>query len=164
MTRCALCGYEFDERALACHSQCPMSEGCAIICCPNCGYQAVDESKAWGVTLLRKAFSRLKVSRLKEASTGKAAKPTRNNHLPAIRNLTDLLPGQSAEVVEIASADAGRLLTLSALGIAPGSVIRLQQRSPACIVWVGETQLSLDAEVAREILLRVTPEKAGRPE
>ena len=71
-------------------------------------------------------------------------------------SLDDLRPGQSAEVVRIASNDAGRLLRLSALGLTPGSVIRLQQRSPAWIVWVGETQLSLDGDVAREIRLRVT--------
>ena len=36
---CALCGYEFDKDGLNCHSKCPMSDGCHIICCPNCGYQ-----------------------------------------------------------------------------------------------------------------------------
>lgn len=78
-------------------------------------------------------------------------------------SLDDLRPGQSAEVVRIASSDAGRLLKLSALGLTPGSVVRLQQRSPACIVWVGETQLSLDGDVAREIRLRVRPEGIIEP-
>jgi predicted Zn-ribbon and HTH transcriptional regulator len=40
--KCELCGFEFDERTLVCHVRCPMAAGCAIICCPNCGYQAVD--------------------------------------------------------------------------------------------------------------------------
>jgi DtxR family Mn-dependent transcriptional regulator len=62
-----------------------------------------------------------------------------------------------AEVTEIASEDSSRLLRLSALGLVPGSQIRLQQRSPAYIVWVGETQLSLDRDVAREIILRINP-------
>ena len=78
-------------------------------------------------------------------------------------SLDDLRPGQSAEVVRIASNDAGRLVRLSALGLTPGSVVRLQQRSPACIVWVGETQLSLDGDVAREIRLRVRPEGIIEP-
>jgi DtxR family Mn-dependent transcriptional regulator len=68
--------------------------------------------------------------------------------------LSDLRPGQSGEVVEIKAATSGRLLSLSSLGLAPGSLIRLQQRVPAFIVWVGETQLSLDREVAQDILLR----------
>jgi len=70
MIRCALCGYEFDEyperrreaclvrsgheTGMVCHSQCPLAERCAIICCPNCGYQVVDETKSGMVSLIRK--------------------------------------------------------------------------------------------------------------
>ena len=68
-------------------------------------------------------------------------------------SLKELQPGESAEVVTIESEDAGRLLKLSVLGLVPGSEIRLQQRSPAYVVWVGETQLSFDDEVAQDILL-----------
>ena len=46
---CPLCQFEFDERELACHSACALAGGCAIVCCPNCGYQQVDESKL-GIT------------------------------------------------------------------------------------------------------------------
>ena len=52
--KCSLCGYEFDKEALTCHSQCPLAEGCHIICCPNCGYQVVDETKSGTIQLLRK--------------------------------------------------------------------------------------------------------------
>lgn len=55
MIRCALCGYTFDEQAMACHTRCPMSARCAIICCPNCGYQVVDESKSGSAALVRRA-------------------------------------------------------------------------------------------------------------
>lgn len=55
MIKCALCGFKFDQRALACHSQCPLAEGCAIICCPNCGYQVVDETRSRAVALVQKA-------------------------------------------------------------------------------------------------------------
>ena len=58
--KCALCGYEFDEITLACHSQCPLAKGCAIICCPNCGYQVVDERKSGAVALVRKVQGILK--------------------------------------------------------------------------------------------------------
>lgn len=68
-------------------------------------------------------------------------------------SLCDLLPGQSAEVVKIDSKDKGRLLKLSTLGLVPGSVVRLQQCKPAYVIWIDETQLSLDQEVARNILL-----------
>lgn len=52
--KCSLCGYEFDKDALACHAQCPLAQGCHIICCPNCGYQVVDETKSGTIQLLRK--------------------------------------------------------------------------------------------------------------
>jgi Fe2+ transport system protein FeoA len=67
--------------------------------------------------------------------------------------LRHLRPGETAEVMDITSTDAGRLMKLGAYGLAPGSLIRLEQHSPVCIVWVGETQLSLDQQVADEILV-----------
>ncbi|MBM4424113.1 MAG: hypothetical protein FJ030_12090 [Chloroflexi bacterium] len=53
---CSLCGYEYDETNMACHAACPMSNGCAILCCPNCGYQVVDESKSGLAKLLRRLW------------------------------------------------------------------------------------------------------------
>lgn len=43
---CGLCGYEFDEEALACHGGCPLASRCAIICCPHCGYQQPDPARS----------------------------------------------------------------------------------------------------------------------
>ena len=57
--KCELCGFEFDERTLVCHVRCPMAAGCAIICCPNCGYQVVDEQKSGVAGLIRRAQSAL---------------------------------------------------------------------------------------------------------
>ena len=51
---CPVCGFEYDETALDCHAACPMAQGCAIVCCPNCGYQSVDESKSALAKLLRR--------------------------------------------------------------------------------------------------------------
>lgn len=69
--------------------------------------------------------------------------------------LCNLRPGQAAEVVAIDTNDDGRLMKLAALGLAPGSSVRLQQRFPTYIVWVGETLLSLEASVAENIRLRL---------
>ncbi len=54
MVKCALCGHEFDERLLMCHVRCPMAAGCSIVCCPNCGYQAVDAEKSQTVNFARR--------------------------------------------------------------------------------------------------------------
>jgi hypothetical protein len=68
--KCALCGYEFDEMGLACHTKCPLAKGCAIICCPNCGYQVVDERKSGAVALVWKVQALLKSRQGDKATRG----------------------------------------------------------------------------------------------
>ncbi|MBI4728866.1 MAG: hypothetical protein HY775_05110 [Acidobacteria bacterium] len=46
MSRCALCGLSFDPAASGCRGSCPVAGGCAVVCCPRCGYQTVDESRS----------------------------------------------------------------------------------------------------------------------
>ena len=72
-----------------------------------------------------------------------------------VTTLVELRAGETAEVVEIVSDDSGRLMKLAALGIVPGCTIRLQQRRPAYVIWVGETLLSLAREVAADIHVRL---------
>jgi len=58
MTVCLLCGYEFDEAHLSCGAGCPLAalQGCQLKCCPNCGYQSVDERKSTLAQLLRRVW------------------------------------------------------------------------------------------------------------
>ena len=58
MIVCPLCGYEYDETALSCSSGCPLAavQGCHLICCPNCGYQIVDERQSNLAQLLRRVW------------------------------------------------------------------------------------------------------------
>lgn len=55
---CPLCGFHFDESARTCQAGCPLAavQGCQLICCPNCGYQMVDEAKSGLARLLRLAW------------------------------------------------------------------------------------------------------------
>ncbi len=67
----------------------------------------------------------------------------------------DRLPaGQSASVVSLLSTDPARLDKLSGFGLVPGSAVAVSQHHPALIVRVGETEISLDSAVAREILVQ----------
>lgn len=43
MTACALCGFRYDPAAHGCRPSCPLSRGCNLSCCPNCGHGAVKE-------------------------------------------------------------------------------------------------------------------------
>lgn len=53
--KCGLCGYEFTEEEAGCSPACPLAGGCAVICCPRCGYGAPDESRSTLLRLARRA-------------------------------------------------------------------------------------------------------------
>ncbi len=65
-----------------------------------------------------------------------------------------LKAGVRAQVVELRSESAARLDRLGALGLMPGTWVVVQQRTPALVVRVGETEVSVDRGVAEEILVR----------
>jgi len=53
---CPLCGFTYDPDSLECSTTCPLAalQGCHLVCCPNCGYQIVDERKSGAAKLLRR--------------------------------------------------------------------------------------------------------------
>ena len=64
-----------------------------------------------------------------------------------------LEPGQWAHIIELRSTDLRRLDRLGAYGLVPGSLIRPKQRRPTLILEIGETVLSVDHQVAHDILV-----------
>jgi len=58
MITCPLCGHRFDGENMACQAHCPMAslQGCSLLCCPNCGYQMVDERKSGLARFLRRVW------------------------------------------------------------------------------------------------------------
>ncbi len=69
--------------------------------------------------------------------------------------LTQMHVGQQGQVTAINSAVESRLVNLSTYGLVPGSLITLRQRHFAYVVMIGETEVALDKEVAREIMVQV---------
>src|SRR5215211_7375012 len=124
--QCPLCSYEFDEREMQCHSACALNQSCAVICCPNCGYQMVDMSKSRMTLKVSCALSRLLRQKRIETNT------------PS--HLSDLRPGQSAQVVSIEAADSAVTDRLRIYGVVPGAQINLQQRSPTFVFHIGYTE------------------------
>jgi Fe2+ transport system protein FeoA len=145
-TTCRLCGHAFDAAALACHAGCPLGSRCSLICCPNCGYQTVDESRSVLARLLRRAVGSASPAPPRArpfAADGSAAVP-----------LAHVSPGIEVEVrgVEVRPGeDPGRLGRLAAYGIAPGSAVRVVQRRPATILRAGETELALADELVDRV-------------
>jgi Fe2+ transport system protein FeoA len=145
--RCRLCGFAFDPGGLACHAGCPLGARCSLICCPNCGYQVVDESKSG----LAKALTR--VLRVKgDDDEGGPPKPARGggDGVP----LTHVATGAEVEVDGLAEMPATRASRLTAFGLTPGTVVAISQRKPVPVVRIGETELALSEEILRQIVVR----------
>lgn len=78
---------------------------------------------------------------------------------PLVTGLRHLELGATGRIVFIAPRYHDRMDRLAALGVIPGSEIRLHQRSPSFVIEVGETTIALDGEIAGEIF--VMPVRRG---
>lgn len=73
---------------------------------------------------------------------------------PLVMRLCDLPVGEEGRIVFITPKHHARLDRLSALGLIPGSVVKLHQRQPSYVISIGETDMALDKEIAHEIYVR----------
>ncbi len=138
---CPLCGYEFEASALSCHTSCAFNDSCGIICCPNCGYQIPDERKSRMANALRRFI---------------ASKRGEDKTLEPIRPVSDMQPGQSGKVVAINSVNHTRIERLHVLGLITNAIITLEQKRPTYVLRVGFTELSIDREIASNIMVDVS--------
>lgn len=69
--------------------------------------------------------------------------------------------GAMGRIVFIAPRFHDRMDRLAALGVIPGSTIRLHQRSPSYVIEVGETTIALDPEIAGEIYVKPVEARPG---
>jgi DtxR family transcriptional regulator, Mn-dependent transcriptional regulator len=73
---------------------------------------------------------------------------------PLVTGLRNFELGANGRIVFIAPKFHDRMDRLAALGVIPGSEIRLHQRSPSYVIEVGETTIALDPEIAGEIYVK----------
>jgi DtxR family Mn-dependent transcriptional regulator len=73
---------------------------------------------------------------------------------PLIMPIVDLPIGASGSVVFITPKSATRLNRLAALGIVPGTEIRLLKRKPSVVLACGQTSIAVEEEIGREIYVR----------
>ena len=143
--RCQLCGHGFTPTP-ACHAGCPMGSRCTLICCPNCGYQVVDESKSG----LAKALRRVLRPRDAEVGPGGGTGRRDEDAVP----LTHVRTGTPVEVHGLEDMPAARASRLTAFGLAPGTPVAILQRKPVPVVQIGETELALSEDILAQILVR----------
>lgn len=73
---------------------------------------------------------------------------------PLVVRLTDLAPGDVGKVVFISTERSKRLDRLGAMGLTPGTLVKLHQRKPTFILDMGETQLAVDEAIAGEVYVK----------
>jgi DtxR family Mn-dependent transcriptional regulator len=64
------------------------------------------------------------------------------------------MPGDQAKIVFITPGSHSRLDRLSAMGVVPGSAIRLHQKRPSYVIQIGETMVAVDKEITKEIFVK----------
>jgi Fe2+ transport system protein FeoA len=144
LTTCALCGHTYALEAHQGCLSCPLQPDCNIICCPVCGYSDVDPNKSKALRWLR---SNGIIRRLRSTSRPSPSDQT---------NLTvaDLPPGAQARILSFDAVDEDRREKLMSYGLAPGRKIRVLRHNPATILQVDQTELAIENEVARRILVK----------
>ncbi len=73
---------------------------------------------------------------------------------PLVTGLRHFELGATGRIVFIAPKFHDRMDRLAALGVIPGSELRLHQRAPSYVIEVGETTIALDPEIAGEIYVK----------
>ena len=88
---------------------------------------------------------------------GDCCRATSRTIEPLVKSLKELQVGENGRIIFVLSKSHARLDRLGTMGIVPGSVIRLHQKSPAYVIEIGETTLALDPDIVGEIFVK----KAG---
>ena len=147
---CPMCGFEFERTDTLCAHGCPLGALCHLIRCPACEYEFPETPPA--VSFVKRLFRR----RL----------PTVTGLPPGVRTAAELRPGQKANVLCLGSTVTDRHRTLTVYGLGPGAEITLVQQQPACVIQIGETELALDLDIARDILVQPleVEQDTGEPE
>ena len=138
-----MCGFAFEKTDTLCAHGCPLGSLCHLVRCPACEYEFPETPPA--VSFVKRLFRR----RL----------PTIAGLPPGVTTAAELRPGQKATVLCLGSTVTDRHRTLTVYGLGPDAEITLVQHQPACVIRIGETELAIDADIARDIL--VQPLNAG---
>ena len=73
---------------------------------------------------------------------------------PLVTRLSDASLGAPVRIVFITPKSRKRLEKLSALGIVPGSRLRLLQRNPSFVLQIGQTTVAVDRDITDEIYVK----------
>ncbi|HUI25496.1 MAG TPA: metal-dependent transcriptional regulator [Candidatus Kryptonia bacterium] len=72
---------------------------------------------------------------------------------PLVTPLSEATVGGDYRIVFVASRSHRRMERLSSFGVVPGAQLRLGQRLPAPMIRVGETEIAIEPEIARDVFV-----------
>lgn len=78
-----------------------------------------------------------------------------------IQSLDKFSPGESGRVSYILTSTNPQMHKLMSFGIAPGVKITVHQVSPSYVIQIGETQLAIEKNIAKNIYLRKSSSTSG---
>jgi Fe2+ transport system protein FeoA len=153
---CSMCGHVYDPAGADACAACPLHTGCAMTCCPACGYTAVDPHRSG----LARWFAGILGGR---AASGRsdAQRAHADGPLPDLM-LAELSPGEEASVVAFEGPAADRRAQLQAYGLVPGRRLRVVQQRPVTVLLVDHTELAIEGDLARGVKVqRPAPDRVS---
>ncbi len=87
---------------------------------------------------------------------GKCCKKYKKELSPLVLPLSEAEIGIDAKIVYILPSLELRLSKLTNLGVIPGNIIHIKQKSPAFVISVEESTIAIDLDVAKEIFILKT--------
>ena len=85
---------------------------------------------------------------------GECCSMFRQEMKPLVGPLSDLLPGEQSKIVFITPGSHSLLDRLSAMGLVPGSIVKLHQKKPSYVIQLGETMIAVDKDITKEIFVK----------
>jgi DtxR family transcriptional regulator, Mn-dependent transcriptional regulator len=85
---------------------------------------------------------------------GECCKKLKIEVTPVVTRLPEFEVGTHGKITFIVPSDPSRIGKLNSLGISAGSVIKLIQKRPSCVIQIDETTVAIDPEIAKEIYIK----------
>jgi Fe2+ transport system protein FeoA/rubredoxin len=134
---CTVCGHIFDPLEQTACQSCPIYQGCAMVCCPACGFTTLDHNQSSIVRWIHRFSKRGNGIRLEEPTT----------------TLNEMPPGTLARVSTFLNMGKSQVEIFQAYGLAPGRWIRVLQQKPVTLVDLGNIELALEGDLAEKIVV-----------
>lgn len=90
----------------------------------------------------------------KPIPSGTCCEQARASGAVGVVALTELKPGEPAEIAYLAASDVRKMQKLMSMGVLPGTAVKLLRTFPSYIFKVGYSEFAVDEELAREIFVR----------